>query len=437
MLQAEQSKLKSNNQKTINLNTLPAQRRLLLSKSRIVAFVGGLGSGKTRGAVYKAIQLGFLNAPCVGLFVQPSYTLIKDTGIESFKTVLRELDLKFKIHLTNFEIEVEGAFKILLRSGDEPERIVGTNAGWGIIDEPGLQDEKVGQNVLARIRDPRSKLPQLVLTGTPEGFNWFYDWTFRDDIEVVRAKTAENPYLPSDYVDQLKKSYTDEELQAYINGEFIRFEGGWYKVRPKIINPIERINGINIYRKPDQTSNQVVIGVDTGGGLLRDSSAIAVVDKRDKTLVATWVSNKATVDELAQNVEVLFNYYTKFYESDMPGFVKSRPTDIPSVIIESNGIGETTWQLVNIKGKIPAFKQKTSEASRYQGMMLTKRAVESGIIEGPTELAEEADKLVVDNGKFEGPKDLSMAIGFCLLHIEKNPYRPPEPNRRKVFTMNL
>lgn len=427
---------KSNAPLQIQLPALPAQQELLRAKQKIVMFIGGLGSGKTRAAVYKALQLGFLNAPCNGLFVEPSYTLVRDVALESFRTVLGELGIPFRIHLTNYVIRVADAFDILLRSGEEAERIIGVNAAWGIIDEPGKQSEEVGTNVLARIRDPKAKLRQLVLSGTPEGFNWFYDWSQMNDVFVVRAKTTDNPFLDADYVTTLSQRMTEEEIAAYINGEFVRFEGGWYHVKPRVL-PYELVDDVKVFRKPEMTSGQLVIGVDTGGGLLKDRTAIVVVDKRDKGVVASWCSNSATVDTAADLVAKLWVKYTRREETPFAGFVQDIPPMVPTVLVEVNGIGLPMWQAIAITRRISAQQIKTTEASRYAGLLEAKKAVEAGIVEGPEELAEEADKLVVENGKFIGPKDLSMALGFCLKYILDSPYKPPINYAEKKFSMNL
>ena len=63
--------------------------------------------------------------------------------------------------------------------------------------------------------------------------------------------------------------------------------------------------------------------------------------------------------------------------------------------------------------------------------------MENGTLHGPKDLATETEQLIVENGKFKGPKDLSMAIGFCLNHINANPYRPPITKKEQVFHMNL
>lgn len=420
----------------VNMPCLPAQGDLLRATNPLVAFVGGFGSGKTRAAVYKALQLGFLNAPCSGYFVQPTYTIIRDTGMEEFKNILGELGIPYKLHTTNAIIRVADMFDILMRSGEEADKIVGTNSGWGIIDEPGKQSEEVGKNVLARIRDPRAKLHQLVLTGTPEGFNWFYEWVNKPSTYVVRAKTTDNPFLPSHYVESLKSKYTDEEIQAYINGEFVRFEGGWYKVRSEVWPPLRKEGLLKIYKEPPSVSNQLMIGVDTAGGMGKDATAIVMIDKRDKQIVATWVSNSATVDQASTVVQSLVKQYTKNYSTDYPGFYRPPSDDIPQLLVEMNGIGQPMVQDLQKKG-ITVISVKTTEGSRYAGLLEVKKGVESGILHGPEELASETEQLVVEDGKFKGPKDLSMAIGFCLRHLESNPYKPPVLSQEKVFKMKL
>jgi hypothetical protein len=338
--------------------------------------------------------------------------------------------------MTNNVITVADSFEILMRSGEEADKIIGTNAGWGIIDEPGKQTEEVGKNVLARIRDSRTKLGQLVLTGTPEGFNWFYEWCSRPDIDVIRAKTSDNPFNSGDYEATLRSMYSEQEIKAYLDGEFVRFEGGWYKIKSEVYEPVERRGMIQIFKLPQQVSDQLLIGVDTGGGMGKDSTAIAVIDKRDRSLVACWKNNTATVDQGSDIVSQLVKMYTKTHQPYYLGYEKPARDDVPLPLVEMNGIGLPMWQDIVKKG-ITAIQVKTTEGSRYACLLETKKAVENGILHGPKELAEETTQLVVEDGRFKGPKDLSMAIGFCLNHLNANPYRPPIKKQEQVFRMNL
>jgi hypothetical protein len=299
-------------------------------------------------------------------------------------------------------------------------------------------DENILKKVQARIRNPRANRRQLILVGTPEGLNWFYEFTKRKDVKVIKAKTTDNIHLPDDYVDQLKASYTDEEIEAYINGEFVRFRGGWFKNKPRRIDPLETINGLEIFRLPQQGSGQYVIGVDTGGGLMKDSSAVVLIDKRDKALVAAWCSDSAPIDEIAERVEYLYHRYSSYRDSKNSLFTGAPSAqENPVVLIETNGIGEGCYQTIAVRKRIPAVRWKTTESSRYEGMLLVKRAVESGIIEGPLRLQKESDDLMVENGRFKGPKDMSMSIGFCLKYTADYPYIKPQDKRAEVFEMRF
>lgn len=421
--------------KAVALRALPAQRKLLKSTAHIVSFVGGYGSGKTRGAVMKSIQLGMANAPCVGIFVEPTYTMVRDVAMRSFEDFLTEHSVPYRMNKTEHWLRVADKFDILFRSGDQPERLVGINAGWAGIDEPAHQDETVAKVVLSRIRDPRAKLKQLFLTGTPEGFNWFYNWSHGDGVEVIRARSTDNPYLDPVYIEKMRQMYTEEEVQAYINGEFVRFEGGWYQKRPKIL-PHDDLFGFKAYRHPHETSGQIVIGVDSGGGVDRDSSAVAVIDKEDLGLCATWMSNTATVDQLCEQVQRAYLAYTRGEDRPhVPGF--GRPSvQRPVVVVEVNGIGRYTFQILTTRLRVPSVEFKTTEDRRYRVLLAARSAVHAGAVYGPEELDHEAQNLVVQDGKFRGPKDLSMAIGFALAHIQDSPYVPPQVPRGRVVSFD-
>jgi hypothetical protein len=300
---------------------------------------------------------------------------------------------------------------------------VGINAAWAIIDEPASQDEEVPIMILARLRDPRAKLKQLVLTGTPQGFNWYYDWCHHEGTEIIKARSYDNPHLDGQYIAEMRKRYTDEEVKAYIEGEFIRFEGAWYKTVPEI-RPYRTTNlGAKIFREPHNCSDQLVIGVDTAGGLGRDRSAVALVDKRDQALCASWVDANATIDSMNSVVHELSLFYQKNHVSVMPPFIPAAGSNKPVVLVEANGIGQATYQfLVQKDPTMHIVRFLTKENTRYAGLLQCKRLVEAGKLAGPEELAEEARDLFVEDQKFRGKKDLSMAIGFCLNHIQQAPY---------------
>jgi hypothetical protein len=367
------------------------------------------------------------------MYVSPTYVISSDASIPSFKEVLGDLGIPYKYQNNNHVLTIADKFEILFRSGDQPERIVGANLGFALIDEPALQSEEVFKRVLARVRDPKARRRQLALAGTPEGLNWFFELSKDPNVHVIRAKTKDNFFLPPEYLSGLLDRYTPEEIRAYTEGEFVSFDGAWFRTLPEVA-PFTMKSGVHLYKTPEQVSRQLVMGVDTGGGLGRDSSAFALVDRRDWSLVASWKNAEATIDQMAHLVRQVVALYTpndKSYwelEADKEG-----PS--PKVVVEANGIGRAAVQSLRSLG-VSVIEQNTTDSNRYEGMQLVRQRIEEARLTGSLELREEAEKLVTKKGKFEGPKDLAMAIGFAYRYVHSHPYVAPSTERAKnVFTL--
>jgi hypothetical protein len=88
---------------------------------------------------------------------------------------------------------------------------------------------------------------QKILTSTPEGFGFHYQM-FGDETKpltagrrLIRMRSTDNPHLSPDYLDEMRKSYTAEELKAYCDGIYINMQTGsvWYKFnREKHVKPV-------------------------------------------------------------------------------------------------------------------------------------------------------------------------------------------------------
>ncbi len=412
---------------------LPAQRELLESTAKVVSFVGGYGSGKTRGLVYKAIQLALENPGCIGMFVEPSYTMIKDVAVPSFQEILEELQIPYRYMMNDHVMIIGSKHRILFRSGDEPNRLVGVNAAYALMDEPAKQSEEVAKALVSRLRDPRAARRQFVLGGTPEGFDWHHDWSMAEGTHLIRARTYDNPFLPEDYIRGLEARLTPEEVRAYINGEFVSFDGAWFRQQPTACAH-ELLDGMRVFMRPEQTSGQLILGVDTGGGVDRDACSLALVDKRDLRLVASWKDATASIDTMTRKARLLVDHFTTSVQPHFPGLYSATVNPPPEAVVEKNGIGMATVQQFRAAG-IQCVELHTTEATRYAGMLAVRNAVSAGQLFGPPELLEEARLLTVKAGDFKGPKDLSMAIGMAYNHIDRHPY--VKPAERKPPTLNV
>lgn len=88
---------------------------------------------------------------------------------------------------------------------------------------------------------------------TPEGYRFCYKtWELRDhpDYKQVKGSTADNPALPSSYVDSIRDRYPAHIADAYLVGEFVNMESlaVYYNYNPSINYTDEEIKtGENLY----------------------------------------------------------------------------------------------------------------------------------------------------------------------------------------------
>lgn len=213
-------------------------------------------------------------------------------------------------------------------------------------------------------------------------------------------------------------------------------EGRWCNTDPEVLEPVEHyalpgIPGeIRIYRQPADSSHHVVVGVDTGGGLGRDNSAVAVVDGLDGMILATYVNSDVKTNELAQVAKSLQDRYT-YHRQDGASIIHR----VPPIRIEVNGIGYgTAHALMGLRCKLFEFSTSADYAQRC--MEITSRKVTEGVAFGPADLNFEAKQIRTKGGQFLGFKDLFMTLGFCYDWLERNPYKAlPQSKRTGVFDL--
>lgn len=187
---------------------------------------------------------------------------------------------------------------------------------------------------------------------------------------------------------------------------FMVHKGRWCRINPEVSEHTTQ-GGIKIYEKPIPSHNYMV-GVDTSGGVGKDGNCAVVLDRHTRKLVGFWKDNRATTAEVAAKLAEM----DQIWHPD-------------KFLIETNGIGQATFQAAKDLG-LAAKSITTTEATKYQGLLLARNHVEAGVIYGPEELAEEAASLYCDDdGKFKGKKDAMMAIGFALKAIEAHPLEIP------------
>lgn len=205
----------------------PAQRRFHESKARYRAFVGGIGSGKTLAGVHEAIRVAMQQRGSLGMIVAPTYTMLRDATRRTFLDVCPQ-ELIEGFHKTENRVTLLGGSEILFRSADEPDRLRGPNLAWVYVDEAAMVAHQAWRILIGRLRQAGYE-PRAWITTTPKGRNWVWqEWVERGDrenYELIRCSSRENPHLPPDFIRDLEASYSGVFARQEIEGEFVGFEG--------------------------------------------------------------------------------------------------------------------------------------------------------------------------------------------------------------------
>lgn len=197
--------------------------------NRIVLLIGGYGSGKTYIGALKSIQMSYINRPIPQMYISPSHQLATKTIIVTLKEICNRAGLDYTYNQQRAEFKIHNwDGTIWFGSGDKPDSLRGPNIASAIIDEPFIQKREVFEQMIARVRHPEATKSQIFLTGTPEQLNWGFNLANNKemDIGVIQASTLDNPHLPDDYKETLLKSYSKEQIDAYVHGKFVNLTQG-------------------------------------------------------------------------------------------------------------------------------------------------------------------------------------------------------------------
>lgn len=210
----------------------PEQFDFVVSDTRFTAFIGGIGSGKTLGGCVKA--MAHCQPGALGLIVAPTYGMLRDATLRTFKDVAGKALLEFR--RGEMRAKMINGSEILFRSADDPERLRGPNLSWAFIDEAALCHKMAWPIIIGRLRKDGIAGP-CWLTTTPKGRNWVWEefaHVRRDNYEMFHSRTADNPYLASEFVESLEVAYSGDFALQELAGEFVAFEGLIYDFDPDV-----------------------------------------------------------------------------------------------------------------------------------------------------------------------------------------------------------
>lgn len=189
----------------------------------------------------------------------PTYKIMQQSTLPWFLHVMgncgeyRKGDAEFKVH---------GGGTIYLRTGTDPDSVVGVTRVrhiWG--DEAGKFSRYFWENLLGRAA--LMNCP-ITLTTTPYSLNWVYkdlvkpymkgDEYTLNRIHLCQATSKENPYFPADVYEQRKREMSPLRFAMMYGGEFGKMEGLVFDVfdeRENVCPPMELPSGTRFFAGVD------------------------------------------------------------------------------------------------------------------------------------------------------------------------------------------
>lgn len=212
-----------------------AQRAFATCREPFPAFVGGFGSGKSAAAIARAMALKAHFKQNDIAYYLPTYPLVEDIVLRRFPELCERKGWAYRLRAgNNPQIEFPGSGRIIFRTMERPERIVGYEVAHSILDEldtlPLDKAREVWNKVIARNRQKCPMPNTVAVATTPEGFRFVYERWVKNKAPgyvMFKAKTIDNAAnLPDEYIANLERTYSSNLLAAYLDGEFVNLTAG-------------------------------------------------------------------------------------------------------------------------------------------------------------------------------------------------------------------
>lgn len=213
------------------VSVYPKQRQFLESKALWRAFCGGIGSGKSHIGALDMIRRA--KPDRLYLVTAPTYPMLSDASFRSFLEVAQKLEVVLPTEVKSSappSVRLRTGAEVLFRSTDNPEMLRGPNLSGVWMDEASLSKREAFDILIGRLRQG-GEMGWLTATFTPKGR---LHWTYKEfglgalDTDLVHAQSNENPFLPPNFVENIRKKYTAEQIKQELGGRFVEGGGNHY-----------------------------------------------------------------------------------------------------------------------------------------------------------------------------------------------------------------
>ncbi len=318
-----------------------------------------------------------MNVGHISAIFEPTAPMLRDILMRTMNDLLDEWQIPYTFRaspLPEYQLQFkEGIHTILLRTILTYQRLRGQNlcaVGFDEADTVNKRDAEQAMNMaLARLRS--GNVQQFYATTTPEGHAWAFE-TFeknaKEDTRLIKARTADNPYLPEGFIDSLLENYPPQLIQAYLNGNFCNLTTG--QVYDKFDRKIHVLNN-----HPFVDDNEPLrIGIDFNIGNMNAVIGVAV---GNKFMVIDEISKSHDTDSIAKEIKTRYPFNKIYIYPDASGGNRSTnatKTDIQ--ILESYGfVNQSALSNPPVRDRVNSVQGLLLNGKGETRLMISKKAV--------------------------------------------------------------
>ena len=218
----------------MDVTLLSYQYQAMMSKSPELLVSAGIGTGKSFLGANWILSKIIENPRCECLIAANTYSQLMNASVKTFTLLLDDLNITYKAVLSGARKRIEiGKATVFLYSLDKPDSIRGIEVSFAWLDEVAFSTLKALNVVRGRMRGSKSDYRQILMTSSPNGFNFLYDLfghlNNHPTRQLIQAKTLDNVFLPDDYYVQLVENYGGEDTplaQQELFGKFVNLQEG-------------------------------------------------------------------------------------------------------------------------------------------------------------------------------------------------------------------
>lgn len=208
------------------------QETALFSDKRITIIASGIQYGKTIcGVVWlKTLMHQFIEKDDSFLVTSPTYKILSQSTLPPFLQMNEGLG---HLDKQNYCFNIDGGGTVWFRTGQLADSVIGiTKVRAVLCDEAGLYSRYFWDNIQARASFSEAK---IMIVTSPYSLNWLYSDFIRpyskkdpyilDLVELVQARSDENPYFPKGEYEDRKRTMDPRRFNMIYGGQFEKAEG--------------------------------------------------------------------------------------------------------------------------------------------------------------------------------------------------------------------